>query len=1537
MANSINTNISAYFAQANISAASSAASASVSRLSSGNRIVKASDDVAALSTGTSLRTQVTALKTALTNTAQGTSLLQVADGALSQVTEILQRQKAIALQAGSGSLTDTDRGYLDQEFQALSTEVDRLTGATNFNGVKLLDGGLSQAAKVATSTAQASTASATLTLATNLANNDTLVINGVTLTAKTSASAVADFAIGATTADTITNLKNVLNTLASSSATFSGSTTYATALGGVNYSVNGSNSSTLNISSRTGGTLGDKFTLTAGTSNATTTKVNIGGQYGGASINLISTGVGFASATTAITSGTASQSLTVPFKAGDTIKATIGGSSAVSLYTVQADDSLTKIAAGINSNSATSGFTAVIVPGSTSGYNIELHTANATGNISLNGGDHYFATAATGAQTYALNGATSTVNLLSSNLAAAAGASLVDASAATAVKPFVDGSNIYISIAGGAKAALLDAGSELATGDTLSNIVTKINNSAAAGALGVSAAVNGSNIAITYNDPTQTGTTAPSAISFTSGLNSTTQNTFNTDASGQSFGNGGLNGAYTTFNLLATGLNAPDSAVVSSNGSGTANAPIEAGTAITVAFNSDATTISASPLTISSTLTAGWSLQQIAGDINSNSVAKANGIHAQVVQDAGGKYNIQLQYASSAAPLVGTGGTASLTGVRIAYDNSTVNAGSSVANDSAVTLHSGNAAVTNYTTYSLFNNAFASTLSAGQAVVATTASVLSPFQAGEALTVDLNNGAVSVDLLSGHASANGDTLGDLVNKINLGTATSHFSASLDGNGTNILIKYQGVAVTDARASFNGGAHFFNNTDPTAGAINNTNGLKNSYSSANLFATGITTGSGGAYVISAGAASNGSANVPFGSDAVITLRVGGSAVSSAITVGVAATAQSLIDQINTNATAKSNGIHAELVDSAGVINIQITQADIANTGAAAGVIDFTVTNALQTNTFASHAINTAASTYTAVDSILQKANALTANVGNGAVGLTNLGSFGLAGGSDNGIGYGTTSVTGTIGDNLLTGLAQSKAHSIISFPDIDASALTAAGNFNSDGSVSLTVGGHAFKFVTAPSAVDEIKIGASLKETLDNAVSTINSYGAKSATGDTAFQLNQVNVSRNGNSLVIEGKGISDVTTIAGGASAVTLSGFTNGAAVSSANLSNSSRDGAGTFGVDVSGISNKDFNGTVQGFTASYVSANTVNLSVKVGDYTYTANNVDTNPISGNKVIRFLSDQVGSGATATNGGFFDVQLSNNNGQTVSPSTSTVDANHYAQRLNAAFNGLDFAQSRQISSYSGTASITSGTTLIGSLLGSSVSAKLSSYSANKLTNIEVDAPPAGGGDAKITLTIDGQQYSSSSLGSQLGANQTYRFTNTVDSSKYVDFRTGTSSIDLSTSTNAKAVQTALSQAFGVSNGGGALSFQIGSDSTDVLAVSIGSAQTSNLFDGKTLNVLTQANATIASDQLDKALQAVTTLRASVGALQSRFNYAAANIQIAVQNQDAARSALLDTDVAAESTSYATSQVKLQAGISVLAQANQQLQNLLKLIQ
>lgn len=140
--NSISTNVAAYSAQQNINKANSMTSSSIARLSSGQRITRASDDVAALSVGTSLRTTVSTLRIGLLNANQGTSMLQVADGALGKMQDMLLRQKALATQATSGSLTAAERGFLNQEFQNLTQEIDRLVENTNFNGVNLLSGTL---------------------------------------------------------------------------------------------------------------------------------------------------------------------------------------------------------------------------------------------------------------------------------------------------------------------------------------------------------------------------------------------------------------------------------------------------------------------------------------------------------------------------------------------------------------------------------------------------------------------------------------------------------------------------------------------------------------------------------------------------------------------------------------------------------------------------------------------------------------------------------------------------------------------------------------------------------------------------------------------------------------------------------------------------------------------------------------------------------------------------------------------------------------------------------------------------------------------------------------------------------------------------------------------------------------------------------------------------------------------------------------------------------------------------------------------------
>ncbi|WP_420348834.1 flagellin [Pelagibius sp.] len=140
------TNTAANSALRFLNSNSSQATSSVSKLASGSRIVKASDDAAGLAIGTRLKADVTALTQAGINASQGASVVQVADGGLGRIADVLQRMKALAAQSLSGVPTNTERGFIDAEYQELRQEITDIAGTTRFNGASLLDGATAAAA-----------------------------------------------------------------------------------------------------------------------------------------------------------------------------------------------------------------------------------------------------------------------------------------------------------------------------------------------------------------------------------------------------------------------------------------------------------------------------------------------------------------------------------------------------------------------------------------------------------------------------------------------------------------------------------------------------------------------------------------------------------------------------------------------------------------------------------------------------------------------------------------------------------------------------------------------------------------------------------------------------------------------------------------------------------------------------------------------------------------------------------------------------------------------------------------------------------------------------------------------------------------------------------------------------------------------------------------------------------------------------------------------------------------------------------------------
>ncbi|HEY0187050.1 MAG TPA: flagellin [Cellulomonas sp.] len=141
MALSVNTNISALNAYRNLSSTQNDLSSSLEKLSSGLRINRAADDAAGLAISEGLRSQINGTTQAVRNAQDGISVVQTAEGALTETHSILQRMRTLAVQASNdGGLSDTAKSNIQDEIGELTTELNRIASTTEFNGKKLLDG-----------------------------------------------------------------------------------------------------------------------------------------------------------------------------------------------------------------------------------------------------------------------------------------------------------------------------------------------------------------------------------------------------------------------------------------------------------------------------------------------------------------------------------------------------------------------------------------------------------------------------------------------------------------------------------------------------------------------------------------------------------------------------------------------------------------------------------------------------------------------------------------------------------------------------------------------------------------------------------------------------------------------------------------------------------------------------------------------------------------------------------------------------------------------------------------------------------------------------------------------------------------------------------------------------------------------------------------------------------------------------------------------------------------------------------------------------
>ena len=190
MSMTVRTNIASIMAAGSLGRTNSSLSGSLNRVSSGMRITKAADDAAGLGVATNLSATARSTAQAMRNANDGISIIQTAEGAQSEVSDILTRMRELAVQASSETLADDERSYVHDEFDQLRSEVARIASVTEFNGIAL-SGSASNTLDVQVGSESGASSRIEITLG-DLRTNAGLGINATTLLTTSAAQTAID-------------------------------------------------------------------------------------------------------------------------------------------------------------------------------------------------------------------------------------------------------------------------------------------------------------------------------------------------------------------------------------------------------------------------------------------------------------------------------------------------------------------------------------------------------------------------------------------------------------------------------------------------------------------------------------------------------------------------------------------------------------------------------------------------------------------------------------------------------------------------------------------------------------------------------------------------------------------------------------------------------------------------------------------------------------------------------------------------------------------------------------------------------------------------------------------------------------------------------------------------------------------------------------------------------------------------------------------------------------------------------------------------
>ena len=216
----VNTNIGASLAQASLMRNERALGTAMEQLSTGKKINSAGDNAAGLAIATRMTAQIKGLDTAIRNASDAISMVNTAEGALDEITAMLQRMRELSVQAGTGTTDSADRTYLNSEFVALRSEIDRIADNTKWNGRNILDGsagGSTGASTVAFGIGQDGVKTQTLSTSFGNFNNTTGKLSGLASKVITGATIASGIAMAS---KSIEEIDVVIGDVSSQRATF---------------------------------------------------------------------------------------------------------------------------------------------------------------------------------------------------------------------------------------------------------------------------------------------------------------------------------------------------------------------------------------------------------------------------------------------------------------------------------------------------------------------------------------------------------------------------------------------------------------------------------------------------------------------------------------------------------------------------------------------------------------------------------------------------------------------------------------------------------------------------------------------------------------------------------------------------------------------------------------------------------------------------------------------------------------------------------------------------------------------------------------------------------------------------------------------------------------------------------------------------------------------------------------------------------------------------------------------------------------------